>query len=61
MTNADWIRSMTDQELADWLAKITDRDKLLRYQGQIVNGSSFAWQAWLDAEEDIKWTKRYLL
>lgn len=46
MTNGDKIRSMSDEELADWLENVTD---------DVIKGScwnKYGWIGWLQSEEE---------
>lgn len=47
MTNADRIRAMTDEELAEWLVHKTEGDGFDGYE-EMVN----AWLDWLKEEID---------
>ena len=49
-TNADRIRSMTDEELAVILAKITEPNKLPMFHGLFMNGEKDVWLDWLRQE-----------
>ena len=42
MTNADRIRNMTDEELAEWLTKITDDAQL-----DAITKCDYQWAEWL--------------
>lgn len=46
-TNADRIRSMTDEELADWLATITNPNTAASYNGYCLSGSKSMFLEWL--------------
>ena len=45
MTNADRIRSMSDEELAEWLTKITDDAQL-----DAATKCDYQWKDWLQLE-----------
>lgn len=45
MTNADRIRSMSDEELAEWLTKITDDAQL-----DAETKCNYQWGEWLQSE-----------
>ena len=47
MTNADRIRSMTDEEMAEWIA-----GDVLNLQGGSLEISLGAWLNWLQQEEE---------
>ncbi|MGN0352410.1 MAG: hypothetical protein ACI4ES_12225 [Roseburia sp.] len=44
-TNADRIRSMSDEELAEWLTKITDDAQL-----DAATKCNYQWEEWLKSE-----------
>lgn len=53
MTNADKIRSMTDEQLADWLADIIDCWNCPTYQSCTeVKGCANALKSWLQQEAE---------
>ena len=45
MTNADRIRSMSDEELAEWLTSITDDA-----QSDAMTKCNYQWSEWLQSE-----------
>ena len=45
MTNADQIRAMSDEELAEWLTKITDDAQL-----DAATKCDYQWKDWLQSE-----------
>lgn len=45
MTNADRIRSMSDEELAEWLTRITDDA-----QSDAMTRCDYQWADWLQSE-----------
>ena len=49
MTNADKIRSMSDEELAEWLTKITDDAQL-----DARTKCNYQWADWLQSKADAK-------
>lgn len=51
MTNADRIRSMTDEELAEFLSEVK-YDGIYFSEGQEYPMKSEAWKEWLQAEVD---------
>lgn len=51
MSNADRIRSMTDEELATWLEKFTDCDICpITRPNCVASGCKGAWLKWLRSE-----------
>lgn len=46
-TNADYIRNMSDEELAEWLTKITDDAQL-----DSRTHCNYQWKDWLKAERE---------
>ena len=48
MTNADRIRSMSDEELAEWLTKITDDAQL-----DAETKCNYQWGEWLQSEVEV--------
>lgn len=48
MTNADLIRSMSDEELAEWLTKITDDAQL-----DAATKCDYQWKDWLQSEVEV--------
>lgn len=49
-SNADRIRSMTDEELANWLATITNPNTAAAYNGYCLSGSTSMFLEWLQSE-----------
>ena len=49
-SNSDRIRSMTDEEFADWLATITNPNTAAAYKGYCLSGSTSMFLEWLQAE-----------
>lgn len=55
LTNADRIRSMTDEELAEWLKQVASSDWKYSSQGvmdkhELCGGTITAWLEWLKQE-----------
>lgn len=50
MTNADRIRSMTDEELADWLSIYCCRNKTYDAHCETFGSCEACWLAWLNEE-----------
>ena len=48
MTQADRIRSMSDEELAEWLTKITDDAQL-----DAETKCDYQWAEWLQSEVEV--------
>ena len=48
MTNADRIRSFSDEELAEWLTKITDDAQL-----DAETKCNYQWGKWLQSEVEV--------
>ena len=48
MTNADRIRSFSDEELAEWLTKITDDAQL-----DAETKCNYQWGEWLQSEVEV--------
>ena len=49
ITNADRIRAMSDEELAEWLTSITDDA-----QSDAMTKCNYQWLEWLQSEVDMK-------
>ena len=47
-TNADRIRSMSDEELAEWLTSITDDA-----QSDAMTKCNYQWSEWLQSEVEV--------
>lgn len=53
MTNADRIRAMTDEEIADWIYDITTNAlRILQIGSDMSTQSYFGWLNWLKQEAD---------
>ena len=48
MTNADRIRSFSDEELAEWLTSITDDA-----QSDAMTKCNYQWSEWLQSEVEV--------
>ena len=48
MTQADRIRSMSDEELAEWLTSITDDA-----QSDAMTKCNYQWSEWLQSEVEV--------
>ena len=49
MTQADRIRSMSDEELAEWLTSITDDA-----QSDAMTKCNYQWSEWLQSEVEVQ-------